>query len=292
MQTPDEGYEYEMDPNTGEILEHAMVPVDHKTEQVAVNSFPQIINPNQMPDLDAMEEGFTLAAKYIEFMKEGESERGVFLGFTKMKNQKGDEIDLANFQNKNGVWVNAGANLVFQLHDRGVPHGTPLQVTYRGKVRTNGGNEVKTFDVRILNHKAGAAVPNPIAAREQAQRAERQAQGKQEWTEEIDEPTETNNAPVPGTSPLPEPVNIPSTAAKNGIKRAVIRTNRMPELVQNMITYGYVPEGTEPREQYYHIAAIAGQAGFVSITNDNLEKVWQEICKHYEDKKALSDQTN
>lgn len=129
----------------------ALVPL--KTAEVKVNQMPQLIAPDQFPDLDEMEESFALAAKYLEFEKAGESARGVFLGFTKMQNQKGEPIALANFQNRDGVWVNAGANLTYQLRDRGVPTGTPLKVTYQGKIKTKSGNEVKSFEVRLLTRK-------------------------------------------------------------------------------------------------------------------------------------------
>jgi len=151
-ETNEQVQDIEFDPETGELLNHesALTVTTPTVATVMVNEAPQLIAPDQMPNLDEMQEGFTLAAKYIEFAQPGQSERGVFIGYTKMKNQKGEDVDLANFQNQNGVWVNAGANLVFQLKDRGVPHGTPLQVTYRGKERTKGGNDVKVFDVRLL----------------------------------------------------------------------------------------------------------------------------------------------
>lgn len=151
----EEGYEY----NETEIVTD-LVPVGNAEAVVNVNRVPQLIAPDQLPDLDAMEQGFSLQAKYIEFEQVGTCERGVFLGFTQMINQQGVSIDVANFQNKQGVWVNAGANLVSQL--RNVPEGTPLAVTYNGKEDTKRGNKVKVFDVRILNaHKNGSSAPEP-----------------------------------------------------------------------------------------------------------------------------------
>lgn len=147
------------DPETGELAPEmtdteagALVPIQAQT--VMVNEAPKLIAPDALPNLDEMEQGFKLAAKYLEFEEKGQSMRGVFVGFTKMKSQNGDKlVDVANFQTKEGVWVNAGANLVYQLKDRGVPTGTPLQVTYLGKAETKSGNKVKTFEVRLLNAK-------------------------------------------------------------------------------------------------------------------------------------------
>ena len=156
------------DPETGELATDgevtdietgALVPIQSQT--VMVNEAPKLISPNDMPDLDKMDEGFKLAAKYMEFEEKGQSMRGVFVGFTKMKSQNGDKlVDVANFQTKDGVWVNAGANLVYQFKDRGIPQGTPLQVTYLGKAETKSGNKVKTFEVRLLNAKPAPVIPD------------------------------------------------------------------------------------------------------------------------------------
>ena len=139
-----EPFEYE--PMADETESRALVET-----VVNVDQTPQLIAPDQLPDLDEMEEGFSLQAKYVEFETPGTEMRGVFVGFTSMRSQQGGSVPVANFQNKDGVWVNAGANLVSQLQH--VPQGTPLKVTYRGKEDTKRGNKVKVFEVRILNPK-------------------------------------------------------------------------------------------------------------------------------------------
>ena len=114
-----------------------------------------VLSPDQLPDLEAMEPGFSLQAQYIEFKAEGESFRGVLIGWTTMKSQQKDEngnvkdVDVAILQNKLGVFVNAGANLVSQL--RNCPVGTAVQIIYSGEVKAKSGFNVKTFEVRLLN---------------------------------------------------------------------------------------------------------------------------------------------
>lgn len=155
------------DPETGEMVtgevteieSGALVPIQSQT--VMVNEAPKLIAPDAMPDLDNMEQGFKLEAKYLEFEAPGQTARGVFVGFTKMVSQNGDkEVPVANFQTREGVWVNAGSNLTSQLKDRGVPFGTPLEVTYLGKKETKTGNKVKKFEVRLLNKPKPAPIPD------------------------------------------------------------------------------------------------------------------------------------
>jgi hypothetical protein len=142
----------DFDPETGEIVENETMALT-PSEIVMTDRAPQIIPPDRMPDLEEMSEGFTLAAKYVEFLQPGEKKRGIFLGFSNMRNQKGESIPLAHFQDNEGVWVNAGANLVYQLRENCIPHGTPLQVKYVGKTKTKRGNEVKSFEIRLLHLK-------------------------------------------------------------------------------------------------------------------------------------------
>ena len=154
------------------IEEPSTALVEHHTAEVVVDRMPQMIAPDAMPDLDAMEQGISLQAKYIEFETKGECVRGVFLGYTSMKNQQGNQIPVANFQNKDGIWVNAGANLVSQL--RNVPENTPLAITYLGKEDTKRGNKVKTFEVRILNapRHAQEHPAQPVTQKDETQTAQ------------------------------------------------------------------------------------------------------------------------
>jgi hypothetical protein len=118
------------------------------------NTGMAFLNPAEMPDLDSAEVGFNIQPESIEFEKEGESLRAIFNGFTtfkvKDKQNKGSYIDkqTAVLQTKNGIKINMGANLLKQLAL--IPVGTAIQITYKGKTRTNGGNDVKVYEVVTL----------------------------------------------------------------------------------------------------------------------------------------------
>lgn len=139
---------------TGEIIEHSGA-------LVTIEASPTInfIEQREVPDLDAMEAGTNISTTYWEAKNEGEILRAVLIGWSSMKSKKGDDLPLAVFQNKAGIWTNAGANLVQQL--RTVPLRTPLQVTYQGTEKTNSGNNVKKFKVQLLNVPMPQAAPAP-----------------------------------------------------------------------------------------------------------------------------------
>ena len=117
------------------------------------------IAPDDIPDLsdEAATPGFSLAPQYYEgFIKPGDKVRAIFNGLTVIKSRKnikpGDpakEIETVVFQNRDGVFLHSGANLVSQL--RGFPSGKPIQITYIGKEKTGSGNEINKFEVRVLN---------------------------------------------------------------------------------------------------------------------------------------------
>ena len=135
------------DRETGEAMALA-VPA---TVEVLVNAEqqPQMVPPDQLPDFDEMEAGMSLAAKYIEFEQPGQKLRGLLIGFNQMTGQDGAVKPVAVFQNKDGVFVNAGSNLVSQV--RHLPPKTSVEVTYMGKEKTGNGYNVKVFEVRLLN---------------------------------------------------------------------------------------------------------------------------------------------
>ncbi len=108
------------------------------------------LRPEEVPDLDSMEEGMSLQVNYLEFETEGERIRAVLVGWQEMTSQNtGQLIPVAILQNKDGIFANAGANLTKQLQN--VPLRTPVQVTYLGKEKTKSGNHVKLFDVKMLS---------------------------------------------------------------------------------------------------------------------------------------------
>lgn len=117
------------------------------------------LSPDDMPDLsdDNVTVGMSLAPQYYEgFVKAGDKVRAIYSGMTYTKSRKnvkpGDpakEIETVVFQNKDGVFLHSGANLVSQL--RGYPAGKPIQITYLGQEKTSSGNEINKFEVRVLN---------------------------------------------------------------------------------------------------------------------------------------------
>lgn len=113
------------------------------------------LNPSDMPDLDAAEVGFNIQPESLEFKTPGQSARAVFNGFTLLKvkdqNRPGEYVDreAAVLQMKTGVKINMGANLLKQL--KLIPTGTAVQITFKGEEKTNGGRNVKVYDVHILN---------------------------------------------------------------------------------------------------------------------------------------------
>lgn len=113
------------------------------------------LNPADMPDLDAAEVGFNIQPESVEFNTPGQSLRAVFNGFTflnvKDKVNKGQYVqrETAVLQTKTGIKINMGANLIKQL--KLIPVGTAVQITYKGKEPTASGNEVKSYDVNLLN---------------------------------------------------------------------------------------------------------------------------------------------
>ncbi len=117
------------------------------------------LNPDEIPDLsdENVTVGYSLAPQYYEnFIKEGDTVRAVYNGLTithSRKNVKaGDpakEIRTVVFQNKDGVYLHSGANLVTQLEK--CRPGTPIQIKYLGREKTGNGNEINKFEVRVLN---------------------------------------------------------------------------------------------------------------------------------------------
>lgn len=113
------------------------------------------LNPSEMPDLDAAEVGFNIQPEYHEFINAGDTLRAVFNGIshimTKDQAHPGQykQIPAVVLQNKDGVKLNAGASLVSQF-ERLMP-GTAVQITYKGTEKTKSGNNVKTYEIRLLN---------------------------------------------------------------------------------------------------------------------------------------------
>lgn len=151
------------EPEYVDVDEHVVVKGTNgeNTELLAPKKFDGLnfLSPDDIPDLseDAATAGMSLAPQYYEgFIKAGDKVRAVYNGMTFTKSRKnvkpGDppkEIETVVFQNRDGVFLHSGANLVSQL--RGFPSGKPIQITYLGTEKTSSGNEINKFEVRVLN---------------------------------------------------------------------------------------------------------------------------------------------
>lgn len=143
--------------------EHAVQGTSGQTTDLVVSAKKfdglSFLSPDEIPDLseENATAGMSLAPQYYEgFIKPNDSVRAVYNGMTIIKSRKNipvgqpaKEIETVVFQNKDGVFLHSGANLVSQL--RGFPAGKPIQITYVGKEKTGTGNEINKFEVRMLN---------------------------------------------------------------------------------------------------------------------------------------------
>jgi hypothetical protein len=110
------------------------------------------VMPGDFPDLDNAEVGMSIEKRYFEFDLKGKKIRAVFNGMdfiTSAKNGERKQIPAICFQTKEGVFLNSGASLVEQF--KSIPPGTPVQIEYLGDAKTASNNNVKKFDVRLLN---------------------------------------------------------------------------------------------------------------------------------------------
>jgi hypothetical protein len=151
------------DRETGEVT--AMVPVETETVMVREDTAPTLVDPNNLPDFDNMDAGFSMAQQYVKFTTPGQKARGMYLGLNEFKTPTGEQKRIAIFQNKQGVWANAGDNLLGQVEH--LPKHTSVEVTYTGDKTTKRGFTVKVFEVRLLNEKPAPVIPtlpNPVPA--------------------------------------------------------------------------------------------------------------------------------
>ena len=127
---------------------------------VAIEQAPTIdfMAYDEIPDMDAMAEGMNLAPQYWEADETGDSKRVVLIGWSSINSQQGGKTPAAVLQNKQGIWLIAGTNLVQQLQN--VSYRTPLQITYTGKEKTERGFQVKKFTVKMLDPKPVPPVPD------------------------------------------------------------------------------------------------------------------------------------
>lgn len=130
-----------------------IVPANEHTDLAESHSGSMaFVMPGDFPDLDNAEVGMSIEKKYFEFDMKGKKVRAVFNGMDSIvsaKNGERKQIPAICFQTKEGVFLNSGASLVEQF--RNIPPGTPVQIEYLGDAKTASGNNVKKFDVRLLD---------------------------------------------------------------------------------------------------------------------------------------------
>lgn len=96
--------------------------------------------------LQKMEPAVKIKMEYKRFQKEGDKCRGIFLGFSKVKNAEGTPLDSIVWVEENGVtYYHSGVILVDDVRKFGFHPGTPFQIEYIGKKK-----KAMDFDVRTL----------------------------------------------------------------------------------------------------------------------------------------------
>jgi len=138
-------------------MDNSIIPAsDNEMEPVSPAGMAFVM-PGDFPDLDAADVGMSIEKRYFEFDMKGKKIRAVFNGMdfiTSTKNGERKQIPAICFQTKEGVFLNSGASLVEQF--KNIPPGTPVQIEYLGDAKTASNNNVKKFDVRLLNVKVNA----------------------------------------------------------------------------------------------------------------------------------------
>lgn len=151
------------DPETEYVATQEIVPVDAVTSEGEIKEtvlsappvrldagrFAQI--ESSLAQIKKMRTGISMNAKYREFNKEGDSVRGVFIGFrTIYKSDGGERKPLraaAWIDEDKAVWINAGTALCSQCEQ--IPEGTPVEITYSESIKVEMG-KVKIYDVKPL----------------------------------------------------------------------------------------------------------------------------------------------
>lgn len=126
--------------------------LQNETTELTDSNSLAFVMPGDFPDLETAELGMSIEKKYFEFNTKGLTVRAIFNGMdfiTSAKNGERRQIPAIVFQTREGVYLNSGASLVEQF--KNIPAGTPVQIEYLGDEKTKSGNNVKKFDVRLLN---------------------------------------------------------------------------------------------------------------------------------------------
>jgi hypothetical protein len=95
----------------------------------------------------------TLSSSYMELNTPGDSFRGVFFGYqtiTTKDEETGElrEVAAVRFLHNRSVVINAGVVLVDECRNARLKEGTPVEVTYTGKVK-----RTKNYTLTLLGRK-------------------------------------------------------------------------------------------------------------------------------------------
>ena len=112
------------------------------TNQLAVvHEVSAAITPEMLEassNLSKLKTAINLSPEYIELVKQGESFRGIFWGFTEITvndQVTGEQrtIPAAAFLVEKTIRINAGVALVSECKKAGIDKGTPVEVTFKEK---------------------------------------------------------------------------------------------------------------------------------------------------------------
>lgn len=136
-----------VNPETGEVTTNEEIEVKPSAFTSAeISGFM-----NASAKLAKAKKTISIVPQYMEFGKQGETERGIFMGYTVI-NKKDElhpgqlvEIKCIQWLNNGKMYMNGGVALVDKF--KSLPVGTPVEIEYTGK-GSNG--KTKVFDVTLL----------------------------------------------------------------------------------------------------------------------------------------------
>lgn len=116
-------------------------------------------NPAEMSatlaELPEMSTGMNIAPAYLEFEKEGQSVRGIFLGFMMQEFTDEQTGEIKNLEcvgvmdDKQNVSINAGTALVGAFKSSQLAQFSPVEITYAGQKKVKRGY-MKVYEIRPL----------------------------------------------------------------------------------------------------------------------------------------------
>ena len=104
--------------------------------------------------LDSLQPVLKLEKQYLELAKEGDSAKGIFYGYSTINvtDQLTGEIiekEAVQFIIDKQIFLNSGVSMVRKFKAANLVIGTPVEVTFTEKVKTQNGN-VKDYSITLL----------------------------------------------------------------------------------------------------------------------------------------------